>query len=136
MASEAITAVIPEMSIGVMDLGSGAVLPEWFVKIGGSIAIKPSTQKWLKRAGNLFYAWHWYGDPQDPHTAIATVQALQNDWNVSAMLTETQGSGARDAADAVGMPWAHWLYNHYCDTAPRFGGHKPPNSFGACILGW
>jgi hypothetical protein len=135
-ANDAITAVIPNMSVGVSDLGSGAVLPSWFVKLGGSIAIAPSTQRWLKGARNLFYAWHWYGNPKDPRDAVSTVQALQKDWNVAAMLTETQGTGAINVAETVNMPWAHWLYNHYCNTAPQFGGHRPPNSFGACILGW
>lgn len=135
-ASDAITRAIPNMSVGVMDFGSGAMLPAWFAKIGGSAVIPSHTVKWLKSADNLFYAWHYYGRPKDPRDAIKNVLALQDDWNVAAMLTETQTLAAIQLAEAAGMPWAHWVYSHYCDTAPQFGGHRPPDSFGACILGW
>jgi len=135
-ASDAITRVIPNMSVGVMDFGSGAVLPAWFAKIGGSAVIPSHTVEWLKSADNLFYVWHYYGWPKNPKDAIKNVRALQNDWNVAAMLTETQTGEAMKLAEAAGMPWAHWLYTHYCNTAPQFGGHRPPGCFGACILGY
>lgn len=64
------------------------------------------------------------------------MKALQKDWNISAMLTETMSCAAIRAAQEAGISWSYWHYSQYCNTDPAFGGKLPPNSFGACILGW
>lgn len=57
-------------------------------------------------------------------------------WNIAAMLTETMSCSALKAAEVSNISWSYWHYSQYCDTAPAFGAKKPPESFGACILGW
>jgi len=134
--NDAVVEVVPDMSVGVMDLGEGAVLPWWFAKVDPGIDIPWSAKEWLKRSSNLFYAWHWYGDPKDPAEAVKTVLTLQDEWNISSMLTETMSCDAIKAAESAGISWSYWHYSQYCNTATAYGGKLPPNNFGACILGW
>ena len=131
-----ITKVIPDMSVSVADIGEGAVLPKWVDWLDSGIGIWPSTEKWLRDAPNLFYTWHWYGDPKKPETAIQNVQEIMTKWNMPSMLTETMSCSAIKAAEEAGISWSYWHYSQYCDTAPAYGGKLPPESFGACILGW
>ena len=131
-----ITSVIPDMSVSVVDIGEGAVIPEWVSWIDSGIAIYPSTVEWLKKSTNLFYAWHWYGDPKDPLIAIKNVKEIQNKWNMPSMLTETMSCSVINAAENADISWNYWHYSQYCDTNKKFGGKVPPESFGACILGW
>ena len=56
--NDAVTAVVPDMSVAVVDTGEGAVLPHWLSWVDAGIGIWPSTVKWLQETPNLFYAWH------------------------------------------------------------------------------
>jgi len=135
-ADTAIRAHVPDMSVGVMDIGEGAVFPSWVMAIAGDLGLSSATTQWLTSSQHLFYAWHWYGNPSDPRDAVAEVQTLMSKWGVASMLSETMSCTAIRAAEAVNMSWSYWHYSRYCDTAPAFGSKLPPNSFGACILGW
>ena len=87
--AEAINAIIPDMSVSLSDIGEGAIIPHWLSNIRmAGIFISPSTIKWIKESQNLFYAWHWYGDPKDPNNAIKNALAVGKAWNVPTMLTE------------------------------------------------
>ncbi len=131
-----ITKVIPDMSVSVTDIGEGAVLPKWFSQLDPGIGLYPSTEKWLRQAPNLFYSWHWYGNPKNPETAVENVQEIMKKWNMPSMLTETMSCSAIIPAEKAGISWSYWHYSQYCDTAQAYGGKLPPKSFGACILGW
>jgi len=131
--NDEIISVIPDMNVAVADVGEGAVLPSW---LGPNVALSPSITEWLKTSRNLFYAWHWYGNPKDPLEAIKNVQKIQDKWNMPSMLTETMSCDAMTKAEKAGISWSYWHYSQYCDTAPAYGGKLPPYSFGACILGW
>merc|ERR1712194_859172 len=72
--AQAVNAIVPDMSVAVSDMGEGAILPAWVSKIG-SIDISSSTVKFLKESNNLFYAWHWYGNPSIAD-AIKNVQTI------------------------------------------------------------
>lgn len=137
-AAEAITAVVPDMSVAICDLGEGAVLPEWVTDFfGAGLAIWPSTVDWIRASSNLFYAWHWYGDPSDPSEAVANVKAIGADWNVPTFLTEFDSCNVWNVALDANVSISYWHYSIYCDTGPSFGNKLvPDDTFGACILGW
>jgi hypothetical protein len=74
--AEAITSVVPDMSITLADTGEGAVLPGWITDLtGGHEDISSDTIKWIRDSNNVFYAWHWYGSPS-PEATIKNVQVL------------------------------------------------------------
>ena len=131
--NDEIVSVIHDMNVAIADVGEGAILPSW---LSPNIALSSRIINWLKTSNNLFYAWHWYGEPKNPADAIKNVQKIQNKWNMPSMLTETMSCDAINKAENSGISWSYWHYSQYCDTAPAYGGKLPPNNFGACILGW
>lgn len=135
-ASDAIVAEVADMSVSISDLSEGAVIPAWAARLAGSAVLPAATKAWLQRSTHLFYAWHWYGTPKDAAAAVKNVQSLGAKWGVASMLTETMSCDAIGAAEAANISWSYWHWSQYCDTAPAFGGKRPPHSFGACILGW
>eukprot|EP00854_Cymbomonas_tetramitiformis_P008534 gene8534-10130_t len=87
--TEAVNNVIPDMSVSITDVGEGAIVPEWLVKIGGgAIDIDHATVEWIKKSTNVFYSWHWYGNPKSIDDAVKNVQSLCNAWNVPSFATE------------------------------------------------
>ena len=77
------------MSFALSDVGEGAVLPAWVSELGGAgVDIDHATVEWIKKSDNLFYAWHWYGDPSDPADAVKNVRALSKKWDLPSFLTE------------------------------------------------
>jgi len=137
LATEAITAIVPDMSVSLCDTGEGPVLPAWLGDIDASIAISQETTMWIKESNNSFYAWHWYGAPSSADDAVANVQAISDSWQVPTYLTEFMSCDAWQAASAANISYSYWHYSAYCDTGPYFGSPAvPDDSFGACILGW
>ena len=55
---------------------------------GAGVDIDHATVEWIKKSDNLFYAWHWYGDPSDPADAVKNVRALSKKWDLPSFLTE------------------------------------------------
>eukprot|EP00929_Paragymnodinium_shiwhaense_P108800 TRINITY_DN75136_c0_g1_i1.p1 TRINITY_DN75136_c0_g1~~TRINITY_DN75136_c0_g1_i1.p1 ORF type:complete len:443 (-),score=48.15 TRINITY_DN75136_c0_g1_i1:99-1427(-) len=131
--TEAITTVIPDMSVSVADVGEASILPAWITEItGGTIAIPSDIVKWMKASNNVFYAWH-YGDPIK---SIKNMQEISSAWNMPTFGTET-GCDLFDAALSAGISASYWHYSAYCNTGPDFGNRAvPEDTFGACILGW
>lgn len=63
--AEAIISVIPDMSVSVTDIGEGAIIPDWIVRfLGEGVVISHDTTEWIKKSNNLFYSWHYYGNPK------------------------------------------------------------------------
>lgn len=138
-AAETIVAVIPDASVALADMGEGAILPAWLSEsiFGSGLAIWPSTVDWIKKSTNVFYAWHYYGDPSDPADAVKNVLAIADDWNVPTFLTEFDRCDIWTDALAASISISYWHYSIYCDTGPQFGNKTvPDDTFGACILGW
>jgi hypothetical protein len=136
-AGEAISAVVPDMSVSVADTGEGVVLPPWAVPLAGDALISNATLAWMRESPNVFLAWHWYGSPANVTEAVEDALALGALWGVPALLTEFGDCGAWNAAAAAGMGHLYWLYSSYCTTGPAFGNRAvPADTFGACILGW
>ena len=136
--AEAITEVIPDMSVAICDIGEGAVMPAWVEELGGDdIFIDHDTIEWIKASNNLFYAWHYYGNPDTPEKAVENVVELQKLWNVPSFNTEFMSCDAWNACLAANISITYWHYSSYCTTGPAFGDRKvPEETFGACILGW
>eukprot|EP00756_Hemistasia_phaeocysticola_P014544 Hpha_TRINITY_DN15343_c2_g1::TRINITY_DN15343_c2_g1_i3::g.88394::m.88394 len=131
--SDAITAVIPDASVAICDVGEGSILPAWITEItGGYEDISSETEAWIKASNNLFYAWH-YGDvPKD----INNMQAISKKWNVPTFGTEL-GCEHFCPAKAANISHSYWHYSSYCNTGPWFGNKKvPEETFGGCLLGW
>jgi len=131
--ADAITQVIPDMSVSIADIGEGSVLPAWVTALtGGEEDISEDTEKWIKSTNNAFYAWH-YGDvPKN----IKNMQEISRKWNVPTFGTEL-GCDQFNAAKAVNISHSYWHYSCYCNTGPAFGNRKVPgDTFGGCILGW
>jgi hypothetical protein len=135
---EAINAVVPDMAVSVMDTGEGLLLPDWLVKIaGGGGFISNETLAWVKTAGTVYLAWHWYGLPATPSEAVAYAEALGASWGVPAVATEFGDCAAWGTFAAANVSRLYWHYSAYCTTGPAFGNRAVPNAtFGACILGW
>jgi len=136
-AGEAISAVVPDMSVSVADTGEGVVLPPWAVPPAGDVLISNATLAWMRESPNVFFAWHWYGSPANVTEAVQDALALSAAWGVPGLLTEFGFCDAWDAAAQAGMGHLFWLYSSYCTTGPAFGNRAvPADTFGACILGW
>ena len=136
-AGQAISAVIPDMAVSVADTGEAVVLPSWIVDIVGSVGISNETLAWMKSAGNVFLAWHWYGLPGNATEAVQDALALGELWGVPTLLTEFGDCAAWNAAAQAGVGHLFWHYSAYCNTGPAFGNRSvPQDTFGACILGW
>ena len=70
------------------------MLPAWVSELGGAgVDIDHATVEWIKESDNLFYAWHWYGDPSDPADAVKNVRALSGS-GTAGFLTEFMSCGA------------------------------------------
>ena len=139
-AGEAITNVIPDMAISVMDTGEGVILPDWVLYVThGTEDISPETLDWIKSSNNVFYAWHWYGVPAVATDAVKEAQTLGNDWNVPTMATEFMDCAVWKACVDAGISHSYWHYSAYCNTGSSFSAMNltvPTETFGACILGW
>lgn len=137
-AGEAITGVIPDMSVSVSDTGEGLLLPDWLVNVtGGGGLISAPTLDWIKTSGNVFLAWHWYGLPSTPQEAVADAEALGTAWGVPTFATEFGDCSAWREFEAANVSRLYWHYSAYCTTGPSFGNRSAPeDTFGACILGW
>eukprot|EP00930_Biecheleria_cincta_P074636 TRINITY_DN61849_c0_g1_i1.p1 TRINITY_DN61849_c0_g1~~TRINITY_DN61849_c0_g1_i1.p1 ORF type:complete len:449 (+),score=55.73 TRINITY_DN61849_c0_g1_i1:143-1489(+) len=131
--ADAITEIIPDMSVSICDVGETPSLPAWFTELtGGHEDIASSTVEWIKTSNNVFYAWH-YGDVPK---AEKNMLALSQEWNVPTFATET-ACNHFNAAAAVNISHSYWHYSSYCNTGPSFGNRTvPTDTFGACILGW
>jgi hypothetical protein len=136
-AGEAISAVIPDMSVSVSDTGEAVVLPPWAVPVAGDILISNATLAWMRSSPNVFLAWHWYGQPVNLTEAVEGALALGALWGVPTLLTEFGFCDAWVTAAQAGMGHFYWHYSSYCNTGPAFGNRAvPQGTFGACILGW
>lgn len=137
-AGLAISAVIPDMSISVMDIGEAILIPNWVVDIvGGSELISNDTMAWIREAGNVFLAWHWYGQPANVTQAAQDALALSASWGIPSFATEFGDCSAWVATAQANISHLFWHYSSYCTTGPAFGNrHAPADTFGACILGW
>jgi len=135
---EAVLEVIPDMSVSIHEVGQGAVIPSWLTEFGaGDILIDQDTVEWIKASSNVFYAWHYYGNPRTPEIAVENALALQRDWDVPSFNTEFGGCDAWNACDAAGISHTYWHYSSYCTTGPSFGNLTvPEETFGGCLLGW
>ena len=131
--AQAINAVVPDMSVSICDIGEGSVLPAWVTSLtGGFEDISRDTERWIKAAGTLFYAWHYGDEPQN----VDNMLAISRKWGVPSFATET-GCGQFEAAAAANISHSYWHYSSYCNTGPWFGNRTvPTDTFGACILGW
>jgi len=131
--TDAITAVIPDASVSICDVGEGSVLPAWITDItGGYEDISSETETWLKASNNVFYAWHYGKVPTD----IKNMQAISAKWNVPTFGTEL-GCEHFCPAKAANISHSYWHYSSYCNTGPWFGNKKvPEETFGGCLLGW
>jgi len=137
--SNAVTEVVPGMSVALLDIGEGSFIPEWATKYihVEDLDIASDTLKWIKSSNNLFYAWHWYGGDLSPRGAVEAMLAIQNDWNVPSFATEFMSCDIWNNASAANVSHSYWHYSAYCNTGPAFGNRKvPDDTFGACILGW
>lgn len=131
---EAITKLIPDMSVSIADVGEGSVLPAWLTDLPFHAFedISDDTEAWIKNSNTAFYAWH-YGDLP---VAIKNMQAISAKWNVPSFATEV-GCGQFAAAAAAGISHSYWHYSAYCNSGSSFGNRTvPTDTFGACILGW
>lgn len=141
-ATEAVTAIIPDISVSIADTGEGAVLPGWVDKVLDFLPVwyvAPSkdTVEWMRASSNIFYAWHYYGNPSTPAEAVANVEAVMHDWAVPSFLTEHYSCDAWFAAANASISHSYWHYSSYCDTGSDFGNKTvPTDTFGGCILGW
>ena len=136
-AAEAISAEVPDMSVSLSDVGEGAVLPEWVGEHDAGVFISTSTTRWIRESSNLFYAWHYYGQPSDPQQAVRNMLALGESWNVPTFMTEFMDCGAWNACVAANVSFSYWHYSAYCTTGPAFGDLVVPDeTFGGCMLGW
>lgn len=140
--TEAVNAVVPDMSVAVCDTGEGAVLPGWVYDLLDKVPLPylaPSedTVKWMRQATTIFYAWHWYGSPSTPEKAIQSVHEVMKDWNVPSFATEFGSCDAWNACAAANISHTYWHYSSYCNTGPSFGNRSvPTDTFGGCMLGW
>ncbi|GMH68390.1 hypothetical protein TrRE_jg3951 [Triparma retinervis] len=137
--AEEIIKIVPDASISLADVGEGAVYPSWLGKWAPDLDISSDTSNWIKDSENVFYAWHYYGQPSDPKDAVKNVQALGKSWNVPTMLTEFMDCGAMAAAEEAKIGWNYWHYSAYCNhgaDSDHYFANKTEADFGACILGW
>jgi len=140
--TEAVTAIVPDLSVAVADTGEGAVLPGWVDELTDLLPLPyltPSrdTVTWMQASNNLFYAWHYYGNPSTPAAAVSNAQGIMSDWSMPSFLTEHMDCNAWWAAYNASISVSYWHYSCYCDTDPMFGNKTvPTQTFGACILGW
>ncbi len=137
--SNAVTKVVPDISVALMDVGEGSFIPSWATKYFHveDLDISKDTLSWIRESRNLFYAFHWYGGPPNAKKSIEGMLAIQKDWNVPSFATEFMDCDVWTNASSVGISHSYWHYSDYCTTAPEFGNRKiPEETFGACILGW
>eukprot|EP00940_MAST-03C_sp_MAST-3C-sp2_P001949 g1949.t1 len=131
--SEAVTAVVPDMSVSVCDVGEWSGVPAWVVDLtGGFEDISSETEDWIKASNNTFYAWHYGTVPKN----IDNMRAISKRWDIPTFGTEL-GCDQFAAAKAANISHSYWHYSSYCTTGPWFGNRSvPDDTFGACLLGW
>jgi len=112
----AINQVIPDMSVSIMDVGEGSVIPSVAVDILNSEIVA-----WIRNSTNLMYTWHYGNVPEDIHA----MELLSLDWNVPTVGTEL-GCKHFAAAKSAGISHFYWHYSSYCDH----------HGWGKCILGY
>eukprot|EP00756_Hemistasia_phaeocysticola_P058836 Hpha_TRINITY_DN3549_c0_g1::TRINITY_DN3549_c0_g1_i1::g.25735::m.25735 len=140
--TEAVTPIIPDVSVAVADTGEGPVLPEWVTTILDVIPLPylaptGDTVKWMRESENLFYAFHWYGNPKDPDDAVKNALGNGVDWDMPTFSTEFFSCAGWTSAAKANVSHSYWHYSCYCNTGADFGNRKvPEDTFGACILGW
>lgn len=136
-AADAIISIIPDMSVAVADTAEGAVVPSWVSQMNLGWTISESTLQWMESSNNLFYAWHWYGAPEDPNKAVNNALAVGKSWDMPIFLTEFMSCDVLKAATAANVSYSYWHYSAYCNTDPMFGDLVVPDeTFGGCMLGW
>ena len=110
------------VAVAVCDTGEGAFIPDWVTKYYpfGDLRIDSDTEKFMKESQNMFYAWHYYGQPSTPDEAVTNVQAISEKWNMPSFATEFMGCGTWNAAKDAGISHSYWHYSCYCDTNPAF----------------
>ncbi len=102
--AEAITAVIPDMSVSICDSGEASIYPAIISDITGAhFDIAPDTFKWIQRSNNVFYAWHYGGS-----SVVENVEALGEAWGIPTFGTEV---GCTEFESAAGLNVSH-LYWH------------------------
>jgi len=142
---DAIRSESATLAVGIMD-PTHTALPL------GNLDLALSTVKWLKTGSHLFYAYHWYGTPNNVSTAVDNALKLSRGWGMPSLLTEYGGYGdpgpsggcaVQAAAGAKGVGTAYWHYSDYCWPKHCPGGlpdgHCPlpaGERWGACITGW
>ena len=140
--TEEVVKIVPDISVALADTGEGAVLPGWVYTILDIIPLPylaPSgdTVQWIKASSNVFYAWHWYGQPSSHADTLKHVQTIESDWNVPSFATEFMDCGIWDLCAQNNISHSYWHYSAYCNTGPDFGNRKvPEETFGGCMLGW
>ena len=140
--TEEVIKIVPDMNVAIADTGEGAVLPGWVYTILDVLPLPflaPSgdTVKWIKASSNVFYAWHWYGQPASHSDTLKNVQTVEKDWNVPSFATEFMDCGIWDMCAKNNISHSYWHYSAYCNTGPDFGNRKvPEETFGGCMLGW
>mmetsp|Transcript_57775 Transcript_57775/g.159415 ORF Transcript_57775/g.159415 Transcript_57775/m.159415 type:complete len:170 (+) Transcript_57775:1051-1560(+) len=106
--AEAIVAVIPDSSVALADTGEGSVTPTWLTSIssflGGGITIDRDTLAWIKASSNVFYAWHWYGQPDSTDAAVKNAAAIMDGWDVPSFATEFMSCNAWNSAQVMPPP--------------------------------
>jgi hypothetical protein len=127
-SAEAISAIIPDMSVSIMDVGESPDIPSFLE----TKELSDDTVKWIKSSNNTFFAWHYGYSPVN----VINMRAISRKWDIPTFATETTCIEF-EAARKAGISHSYWHYSCYCNTGPAFGNRKVPDeSFGACILGW
>ena len=103
--------------------------------------LSTATRNWLREAGGLFYAFHFYTLPRRAEDAVRNAVEIGALWGMPVVLTEFMACDAYRHAEAANVSWTYWHYSQYCNTAPspqcdaaRAAGR--PCNFVACICGW
>jgi len=133
------------LAVGIMDPGQAS--------LGlGNLDLTRNTITWLKsRPANLFYAFHWYGEPAPVATAVKNAVNFAKRHGMPSLLTEYGGYGSgpkggctvQSAATSHEVGSGYWHYNDYCWPKHCPGGkpdgYCPLNltapRWGACITG-
>jgi hypothetical protein len=111
---KAIQQEVPGMLVGLMSFGHGAISP-----LTTNLILPPFFTDWVRAQRYIFFAWHWYGIPKKREDAIQNMQAQSQQWNMPALLTETNDCEITELSEKAGLGgWMYWEYSQYCNTAP------------------
>ena len=86
----------------------------------------------VQNSSNVFYAWHYYGNPRTPEIAVENALALQQEWNVPSFNTEFGGCDAWNACEAADISHTYWHYSRLvtsksCDDKSHNGTDMQEN---------